>query len=213
MGRQKCSAVRLGGKEKTGCNPTLPIFLFNKGENMKVENGVVEAVKRDNKALKIGDSWYSSYRPFSGISSGDVVSFSYKVAGDQGQWKNINGAIELMNKSQGEPSQAPSSGPASQELPPHYMIARGYMNKVQVFPIPMDHPDRAIVRQNSLTNAVALLGHQTSAMIRSDDLSELMSNNEYAQEAIKIAVIFEKYSTGQLEMEEAMKMIGKQNDE
>lgn len=166
---------------------------------MRVENGVVEAVKRDNKALNIGGEWYSSFQAFSGINRGDVVSFEYAV---KGQWKNIRGAIEIHTGGQVD-GQVPASQPsaASQDLPPHYMIARGYMNKVQVFPIPVDHPDRAIVRQNSVTNATALV----VGMGYAPDETDVMDR---AQEVLEIAVVFEKYSTGQLEMEEALKFIG-----
>jgi len=163
-----------------------------------VSNGVVEAVRKDDKGLMIAGTWYSSFNAFSGISKSDVVSFNFT---EKGQWKNIKGPIEKVtgiavgSESVSQPSTASA---IQQELPPHYMIAKGYMNKVQSFPIPVDHPDRAIVRQNSLTNAVNMcsqipaLGDSTEAI---------------AEEIIKVACIFEKYSTGQLEMEAAVEAV------
>lgn len=171
----------------------------------RVDNGVVEAVRKDNKALNIGGNWYSSYEGFSGISKNDVVSFEFTV---KGQWKNIKGAIEKVTGGAGA-DDAPTlrgTSPNAEELPPHYMIARGYMNKVQVFPIPFDHPDRAIIRQNSLTNAVNMMAH-------GDILASIDDSGLMAEACIEVASIFEKYSTGQLEMEEAERLVAEQHTE
>ena len=164
-----------------------------------VSNGVVEAVRKDSKGLMIAGNWYSSYNGFNDISKGDVISFNFDV---KGQWKNIKGPIEkVTGVAVGDATAGPhtasevNTSQPSQDLPPHYMIARGYMNKVQMFPIPVDHPDRAIVRQNSLTNAVNMLGHATVTEGSLEDIAEM---------AIGIASIFENYSTGQLEMEAAI---------
>jgi len=155
-------------------------------------------VRKDDKGLMIAGTWYSSFNAFSGISKSDVVSFNFT---EKGQWKNIKGPIEKVtgiavgSESVSQPSTASA---IQQELPPHYMIAKGYMNKVQTFPIPVDHPDRAIVRQNSLTNAVNLMCEfGTKGIIPKDA----------AQGCIEIATIFEKYSTGQLEMEAAVEAV------
>ena len=165
-----------------------------------VTNGVVEAVRKDSKGLMIAGSWYSSFNAFSGIMKSDVVSFSFV---EKGQWKNIKGPIEkVTGVATADATNPPSVAELvakSEELPPHYMIARGYMNKVQMFPIPADHPDRAIVRQNSLTNAVNMLTNKHSF--------EGMTDVGIAGLCVEIASIFEKYSTGQLEMEEAEKVI------
>jgi len=165
-----------------------------------VSNGVVEAVRKDDKGLMIAGAWYSSFNAFSGITKGDVVSFSFA---EKGQWKNIKGPIEKVtgiavgSESVSQPS---TTSATQQELPPHYMIAKGYMSKVQTFPIPVDHPDRAIVRQNSLTNAVNMLAH-AKIFMGLDDASLM------AEVTIEIATIFEKYSTGQLEMEAAVEAV------
>lgn len=163
-----------------------------------ISNGIVEAVRKDNKGLMINGNWYSSYNGFSGVSKGDVVSFSFK---EKGQWKNINGAIEKVSGGTvGTTDSASTSAPQApaQDLPPHYMIARGYMNKVQTFPVAYDHPDRAIIRQNSLTNAVNMINGMGIDGGAPNDIAEVV---------LEIASIFEQYSTGQLEMEEAEKLV------
>lgn len=162
-----------------------------------VSNGVVEAVRKDNKGLMIAGTWYSSFNAFSGIMKSDVVSFNFI---EKGMWKNIKGPIEkVTGVAVSDAIVSASSGttqPDAPELPPHYTIARGYMTKVQSFPVAFDHPDRAIIRQNSLTNAVNLLGHI--------GLDGATDNINAAEVAIEVAAIFEKYSTGQLEMEAAI---------
>jgi len=176
---------------------------------MNVSNGVVEAVRKDNKGLMVASNWYSSFNAFSGIVKGDVVSFNFK---EKGQWKNIQGPIEkvtgvaAIDATASEVTTAQPQASQGQELPPHYMIARGYMNKVQTFPVAFDHTDRAIIRQNSLTNAVKMLGY--GEIFAGIDDASIM-----AEVAIEVAGIFEKYSTGQLEMEEAERLIAATTDQ
>lgn len=165
-----------------------------------VSNGVVEAVRKDSKGLMIAGNWYSSYNGFNDISKGDVISFNFDV---KGQWKNIKGPIEKVTGvavGDATASSTETMAPQAQDLPAHYMIARGYMNKVQTFPVAFDHPDRAIIRQNSLTNAVNLI----TGVCHKDILISSEVENSIAQTAIRVAGIFEKYSTGQLEMEAAI---------
>jgi hypothetical protein len=69
-----------------------------------------------------------------------------------------------------------------------------------VFPIPALHGDRAIVRQNSLTNAVQLL--------REDKELAKLTPNDRATSIIAIARMFEAYSCGDLDAEEAKSMMG-----
>ena len=162
-----------------------------------VTNGVVEAVRKDSKGLMIAGTWYSSFNAFSDIMKSDVVSFNFT---EKGQWKNIKGPIEkvtgvaVSDATSSTETMAPQAQ-ASQEVPAHYMTARGYLTKVQTFPVAADHPDRAIIRQNSLTNAVNLVNHL-------DMDSEIP--NEAAEVCIEVAGIFERYSTGDLEMEAAI---------
>jgi hypothetical protein len=63
------------------------------------------------------------------------------------------------------------------------------------FPIPANDGSRAIVRQNSITNAVALFEH---LMI---DKLELKDMEELAYNVVNIARVFEKYSSGDLDAE------------
>lgn len=77
----------------------------------------------------------------------------------------------------------------------------GYSNKV--FPIPPLHPDRAIVRQNSLTNARELFVSQ-------GPLRDGENLEDAATTIIAIARIFESYSTGDLDLASAEAAIDKE---
>lgn len=55
--------------------------------------GVVEAVRRDGKGFKIGEDWYSSFNPISGVNRGDEVSFNYAR---KGQYLNIKGKVTVV---------------------------------------------------------------------------------------------------------------------
>jgi hypothetical protein len=75
-----------------------------------------------------------------------------------------------------------------------------------VFPIPALHGDRAIVRQNSITNAVKLI----TDSVHSTDEADW---EQLADIAISIARKFEAYSCGDLDMEQAISMAEAKADE
>lgn len=85
------------------------------------------------------------------------------------------------------PVSGPSSGTRSYSGPP-----------AKVFPIPLLHGDRAIVRQNSVTNAVNSIRPLMAADTPLDDVAEMV---------ILLARKFEAYSCGDLESEEADRRI------
>lgn len=68
-----------------------------------------------------------------------------------------------------------------------------YSPPSKVFPIPALHGDRAIVRQNSITNATKAVCDNNSG----GDLG--LTNEEYAQTIIEVARMFEAYSCGDLD--------------
>lgn len=162
-----------------------------------VVNGVVEAVSKDKKSMLIDGSWYRSWDALEGVGKGAVVNFDFVI---KGTYKNVKGPVEIVTA--GAPT-GRASGPApskhangdhgTMSQPAYYRKDLGYMEKQ--FPIPYDHPDRAIVRQNSLTNAVKFL-----TSLPAEDVKKVT-----VEGIIGLAVQFEKYSTGQLEMEQVTK--------
>lgn len=148
--------------------------------------GVVEAVGRGGKGLKIGDTWYGAYKveQTNGAAVGDEVGFECEVAEKGGQtFHNIKGTVEILSKGEAPAPRQQSSGgrPAPQQK-----SGGGFVPKV--YPVPETHPDIAILRQNAATRAVELLVAQ--GIGPDADLPEI------AEQAIALARQFELYYSG-----------------
>lgn len=120
---------------------------------------------------------------------GDEVDFQYT---ENTYGKNVDlASVQMIKKGTGAPT--PSASTASPGKAP-------YSPPSKVFPIPLLHGDRAIVRQNSITNA-------TKAVC------DFLDNNpetieQYAETIIKVARMFEAYSCGDLDTAQAEAMVG-----
>jgi hypothetical protein len=147
---------------------------------MSTVNGVVKA-KSANKfgfGIMVNDKWYNSKYEIN-VEKGDEVEFddggkSYvrdiKVT-KGGGGSAVTGGSTMASKGSG------GTG-----------YARG------AFPIPANDGSRAIVRQNSITNAVALYNKLREG-------SPVEEEESAAYSVINIARIFEKYSSGDLDAE------------
>lgn len=123
---------------------------------------------------------------------GDTIDFQFT---ENTYGKNVDlTSVRLLSKGEGAP--APSTPPVVASKP-------SYGAPAKVFPIPPLHGDRAIVRQNSITNAVKLV---------SDTPTDMMSLEERAEKAIQIARMFEAYSCGDLDLAAAEKMSADENN-
>lgn len=60
--------------------------------------GVVESMKRDGTAIKVGGEWYSAYqgRGLAGVQWKDEVKFEYE---QRGRFKNIKGTVSVLSTS------------------------------------------------------------------------------------------------------------------
>lgn len=162
-------------------------------------SGVVENVSRDGKRVQVDGSWYSvfasSQMPSGGVARGDFVEFTYVQKGD---FNNIKGSVEKKTA----PASMPTTGAApSASSGSSFTNSRGFVEKQ--FPVPPLHPDRSIIRQNSLSHAINV----ASAM---DVFSETVTHDDYANVVIAIARKFEAYSTGDMDnemAEEAVKLM------
>lgn len=120
---------------------------------------------------------------------GDEVDFQYT---ENTYGKNVDlASVQMIKKGTGAPT--PSASTASPAKAP-------YSPPSKVFPIPLLHGDRAIVRQNSITNATKAVYDCVSAI----DLDL----DEYADTIIRIARKFEAYSCGDLDAQAAEAMVG-----
>lgn len=120
---------------------------------------------------------------------GDTIDFQFT---ENTYGKNVDlNSVQLLAKGEGAPTATPAPTTSSPSKAP-------YSPPTRPFPIPALHGDRAIVRQNSLTNAVQLL--------REDKEIAKLSGDDRATTIISIARMFEAYSCGDLDMEQALLM-------
>jgi len=121
---------------------------------------------------------------------GDEVDFQYT---ENTYGKNVDmTSVQMIKKGTGAPAPSASSVPGKAPYSP----------PSKVFPIPLLHGDRAIVRQNSITNATKAY---TEWMKLGD--GHVFVLEEVADEIIEMARKFEAYSCGDLDAQAAEKMV------
>lgn len=128
--------------------------------------GTVQDVKF-NKVVTVNGIDYSAFSSdqLNYASPGDQVTFDYteNVSPKNGKtYLNIKGKVNVMGKGSGGTTTvasgtraAPAAPPV--DLPPHYTTAKGYLTLTKQYPVPKDHPDRSIIRQNAGNIAATLL--------------------------------------------------------
>jgi hypothetical protein len=121
---------------------------------------------------------------------GDEVDFQYT---ENTYGKNVDlASVQMLKKGTG--AAAPIASSTAPSKP-------SYSPPAKVFPIPPLHGDRAIVRQNSITNATKAVNDYL------DDKDAVGDNvQQYADLIIEIARKFEAYSCGDLDMAAAEEM-------
>ena len=129
---------------------------------------------------------YGFKKPTFGI--GDEIDFQYT---ENTYGKNVDlTSVQMIKKGSGGTPVTASASPAKAPYSP----------PAKVFPIPLLHGDRAIVRQNSITNA-------TKAVQDFGGGADLETIEEYAETIIKVARMFEAYSCGDLDAQAAAAMV------
>lgn len=165
---------------------------------MNKTQGTVDTMGRDGKRFKLEEDgqWYSAFATSQlprDIEVGSYVSFTYV---EKGEYRNIKGNVTLATA----PASTPMTGAGivAPVATGGFVDAKGFVRKM--FPVPPLHPDRSIIRQNSLTHATTVLRDRGW---KADNCQE------YAEAAIDVARIFEAYSTGELDNELAEAEIAK----
>lgn len=112
--------------------------------------------------------------------------------GDHIEWddggKNYANKVKVLGKTAGDPPAAVGGS-----APARTGYSRG------VFPVPSNDGSRSIIRQNSVTNAVNLIGH----LLAADRIPEDVAIGELI---FQWARDFEKYSSGDIDSEVAEEM-------
>lgn len=120
---------------------------------------------------------------------GDTIDFQFT---ENTYGKNVDEkSVRMLTKGTGSPS--PSTAPTGGATRPAYGAPKP-------FPIPALHGDRAIIRQNSITNATKLI---SETLTKEDGAHNF---DEIADYIISIARKFEAYSCGDLDAEMAEQM-------
>jgi hypothetical protein len=121
---------------------------------------------------------------------GDEIDFQYT---ENTYGKNVDmTSVQMIKKGTGAPTPSASS-PSPGKAP--------YSPPAKVFPIPLLHGDRAIVRQNSITNATKAVSDFCGA-----DGNFPGTIAEYTEVIIETARKFEAYSCGDLDAMAAEKL-------
>lgn len=123
---------------------------------------------------------------------GDEVDFQFT---ENSYGKNID-LKSLRTIAKGGGAAPPVSAPTSPSKP-------SYGPPAKVFPIPPLHGDRAIVRQNSITNATKAVVDVTNMFA---DKKSSVNFDDLADKIINMARKFEAYSCGDLDVERAEEM-------
>jgi hypothetical protein len=146
-------------------------------------------------SVKCDGTWYSYGFKKPTFTEGAEIEFAFteNTYGKQVDEKSLR----VISSGSGKASTA-STSPAIEGGAPT-PASRSYGPPAKVFPIPALHGDRAIVRQNSLTNAVNLL--------KEDKELAKHSAEARADAIINIARMFEAYSCGDLDVEMAKTMV------
>jgi hypothetical protein len=119
---------------------------------------------------------------------GDEIDFQFT---ENTYGKNVDlTSVQMIKKGTGAPVTASASPAKAPYSPPS-----------KVFPIPLLHGDRAIVRQNSITNATKAVCDYVG---NKEDVATIQ---DYAEIIIEIARKFEAYSCGDLDAQAAEAMV------
>lgn len=130
---------------------------------------------------------YGFKKPTFGI--GDEIDFQFT---ENTYGKNVDlTSVQMIKKGSGV---APTTASASPAKAP-------YSPPAKVFPIPLLHGDRAIVRQNSITNATKAVCDYVGSK---EDVATIQ---DYAEIIVEIARKFEAYSCGDLDAQAAEAMV------
>jgi len=119
---------------------------------------------------------------------GDEIDFQYT---ENTYGKNVDlTSVQMIKKGTGAPPPTTSTSAKTPYSPP-----------TKVFPIPPLHGDRAIVRQNSVTNATKAVADILGKTEYSGTIED------YASEIVRVARMFEAYSCGDLDAQAAEAMV------
>jgi hypothetical protein len=157
---------------------------------------IVEAISSKSVKTKFGDKpaysikcngqWYQFGFKRPTFREGDDIDFDFEETTYGNKIKEGTVTVSTEGGGASVKASAPAASPSK----------AAYGPPSKPFPIPALHGDRAIVRQNSLTNAVNVFINSTKQDVRQDTTQDILS-----AQIIALARKFEAYSTGSLDEE------------
>ena len=156
--------------------------------------GIVQEVNNNGLAkgsnIVVNGQKYGCYDPVKTgidiVNAGDEVTFAWA---QKGSYINIMGSVTKTGNTGAVPMAAAAASPKAAGGG-----SKGGWGNKGVFPVPALDGQRSIIRQNSVTNAVNLIGHYDSFD------GNLM---ETAAQVIEVAKVFEAFSSGDMDEAEA----------
>ncbi len=170
---------------------------------MRAENVVVSRINskptttrygvKPTYSFQAGGEWFNANFKNPKVAVGDTISFDYE---DDSYGKAVDTTTIVKSSSAPVASVPPPVGTTVQ----HRTVAS--TGSKGVFPIPPLDGQRAIVRQNALTNARELVVGMIAASKIDSWADRQKQFDNLSQEVIRLARKFEAYSCGDLDMEE-----------
>lgn len=154
--------------------------------------GYIKAVRKDGKGFQLDDgNWYGVFAAAQlKANKGDYVEFAYKsVIKNGNEYRNVQGVVS------GTSVGSVSSGGSMREIP-EGNNSGGQSCSPLMLPVMLAR-ERAIIRQNALTNAVNLAS--VCQMARDGKVS--------AETVINLAREFEAYTSGDYDIDTARKSL------
>jgi hypothetical protein len=160
-------------------------------ENITTKTVTTKYGPKPAYSIQANGEWFNYGFKKPTFNIGDTIDFKFT---ETTYGKEIDHtSLQMISKGDGKVTIVPSPMTTSPTPP----ARSSYTPPTKPFPIPPLHGDRAIVRQNALTNAreaINSLGSPTA-----------VEDAAYADRIIAMARMFEAYSCGDLDLAEAMK--------
>jgi len=163
---------------------------------MNVSGAVVNLSSKTRQSKKTGRDFQIHYINVEGFPDPINIGFQQKYS--------VGDSVNLdLEKAYGEwkAGGAPGTGGNTTQSAAPAPKAGGFKSNSAPFPVPVDHPENRIMRQNALSHAAAVVA------ARGADAS----NDELANDIIDIAAKLVKWSTGQAEAEALAKLMEQGN--
>ena len=164
-------------------------------ENITTKNVNTKFGMKPAYSIKANGEWFSVGFNKPKFNVGDTVDFMYEE-GSYGKQVDSK-TIRVLSKGSG--ASAPTTASSVDSPSTGVAPARSFGPPAKVFPVPLMHGDRSIIRQNALTNAREAFADLVKFNRDAGVNPTTMMADEYAKYILDMARMFEEYSAGDIE--------------